>query len=140
MTATAIAVRIGRGVMRFVMPPLCLGCHAPVAADHALCLACWSKLAFIEPPLCDRLGIPFPYDQGEGAVSAAAISDPPNWQRARAAVAFDDVSRRLVHALKYHDRHEAGFAMARMMARAGTDLLKDADAIVPVPLHRFRLW
>ncbi len=30
--------------------------------------------------------------------------------------------------------------MARMMASAGRELLIDADLVVPVPLHRFRLW
>jgi predicted amidophosphoribosyltransferase len=81
MTASLTAVRFGRSILRFVMPPLCLVCHAPVAADHALCVGCWSNVVFIEPPVCDRLGIPFPYEQGEGAISAAAIADPPNWGR-----------------------------------------------------------
>ena len=30
--------------------------------------------------------------------------------------------------------------MGRWMARAGHELLKDADAIIPVPLHWRRLW
>jgi ComF family protein len=139
-TAEHLATGFGRGVLHFLMPPLCIGCHAPVADVPALCPACWTKLAFIEAPLCDRLGTPFPYDQGEGTVSAAAIADPPLWDRARAAVAFDEVSRQLIHALKYHDRHEAGLLMARLMARAGQDLIAEADAIVPVPLYRWRLW
>src|SRR5437764_1167758 len=112
----------------------------PAAEAHGLCTACWTRLHFIEPPVCERLGIPFAYDQGEGAVSAAAIADPPLWDRARGAVAFDDLSRRLIHALKYHDRHDAGFIMGRLMARAGRDLREDADAIVPVPLYRWQLW
>ena len=82
-------------------------CRLPVSQASALCTRCWMKLSFIEPPFCDRLGTPFPYDQGEGAISAAAIADPPPWDRARAAVIFDDLSRQLVHALKYRDRHEA---------------------------------
>ena len=73
-------------------------------------------------------------------MSAAAIADPPEWDRARGAVAFDDASRQLIHALKYHDRHEAGFVMARLMSRAGRELLDGADALVPVPLYRWRLW
>ena len=62
----------------------------------------------ITTPRCDVTGQPFPYDPGEGVVSAAALADPPAWDRARAAVEFNETSRRLVHALKYHDRHEAG--------------------------------
>jgi ComF family protein len=140
-TATVdLASAFGRGLLRVLMPPLCVACRVPVAETGALCTSCWARLNFIEAPLCDRLGIPFPYDQGEGAISAAALAEPPLWERARAAVAFDDLSRQLIHALKYHDRHETAAVMARLMARAGRDLLADADAIVPVPLYRWRLW
>jgi ComF family protein len=69
-----------------------------------------------------------------------AISDPPAYQRARAAVRYDDVARTLVHALKYGDRLDLAPTMGRWMARAGHELLRDADAIVPVPLHWRRLW
>ena len=58
------------------------------------CAMCWA--------------LPFAYDEGEGAVSPAAIADPPAWDKARAAVAFDDASKALVHLLKYRDQHEAG--------------------------------
>jgi predicted amidophosphoribosyltransferase len=67
--------------------------------DNGLCPACWSKVAFIAPPYCPRLGIPFAYDPGPGILSMQAIADPPAFQRARAAVRFDDVARALVHAL-----------------------------------------
>jgi ComF family protein len=50
------------------------------------------------------------------------------------------VSRELVHQLKYKDRQEAGLAMARMMAAAAPQPVQDCDVIVPVPLHRLRLW
>jgi len=69
-----------------------------------------------------------------------AIAAPPAYTRARAAVRFDDVSRTLVHALKYQDRTDLAPPMGRWMARAGEELLRDADAIVPVPLHWKRGW
>lgn len=90
--------------------------------------------------MCEALGTPFAFDEGEGALSPAAIAEPPRFARGRAAVAFDDASRDLVHQLKYRDRQEAGLAMARMMAVAAQHLLADCDVIVPVPLHRLRLW
>lgn len=130
----------GRWGLDWLIPPQCLTCRGEVAEASGLCVACWSRLSFIEQPFCDRLAIPFPYDQGEKAVSAAAIADPPPWDRARAALLFDEEARDLAHALKYSDRHEAGLVMARLMARAGADILKDADGIIPVPLHRLRLW
>jgi ComF family protein len=129
-----------RGLVDVVTPPLCLACHIPVTSGAALCLACWQKLNFIDDPVCAVLGTPFAYDEGEGTVSPAAIADPPMWDKARAAVAFDAASGHLVHLLKYQDNAEAGLAMARMMAGAGRHLLAAADVIVPVPLHRKRLW
>jgi ComF family protein len=97
-------------------------------------------LQFVDEPVCDVLGLPFPYDEGEGAVSPAAIADPPRWDKARAAILFDDASKQLVHLLKYRDQHEAALLMARMMLAAGRNVLPQVDVVVPVPLHPRRLW
>jgi ComF family protein len=69
-----------------------------------------------------------------------AIANPPAYQRARAAVRYDDVAKVLVHALKYQDRTDLAPAMGRWMARAGTELLDGADVLIPVPLHWRRGW
>ena len=69
-----------------------------------------------------------------------AIANPPAYQRARAAVRYDDVAKVLVHALKYQDRSDLAPAMGRWMARAGTELLDGADILIPVPLHWRRSW
>jgi predicted amidophosphoribosyltransferase len=69
-----------------------------------------------------------------------AIADPPAYQQARAAVRFDDVSRALVHALKYGDRLDLSPMMGRWLHQAGRELLAEADALVPVPLHWRRHW
>ena len=112
----------------------------PVGEPASLCISCWGRLRHLDDPVCDMLGTPFAYDQGPGMLSAAALANPPEWDKSRAAVVFDEHSRRLVHALKYEDRQEAGILMARMMARAGRALLAEADLIIPVPLYRWRLW
>ena len=106
----------------------------------ALCRPAGRRLRLIERPYCEQLGIPFAYDLGPGALSAEAIADPPPFERCRAVGAFDDVARKLVHGLKYRDRLELAAWMAGWMARAGGELLAEADMIVPVPLHRRRLW
>lgn len=126
-------------VLDVALPQLCATCREPV--DGAgLCPACWSKLCFIAPPYCERLGTPFPFDSGPGMLSMEAIADPPAYHRARAAVRYDDISSKLVHALKYGDRLDLAPTMGRWMANAGRELLADADAIVPVPLHWRRQW
>jgi ComF family protein len=122
-----------------VLPPVCLACRMPVADPHALCARCWVDLRLIERPYCERLGIPFGYDLGAGALSAEAIARPPPYDRARTAVLFDGKARDLVHDLKYNDRPDLGRFMGRLMARAGRDVLPGADLLVPVPLHPHRL-
>jgi ComF family protein len=121
------------------LPPLCPSCR-DLVTDNGLCPTCWSKLAFIAPPYCPRLGIPFAYDPGPGILSMQAIADPPAYQRARAAVRYDDVARKLVQAFKYGDRIDLSPLLGRWMSRAGRDLFAGADALVPVPLHWRRLW
>jgi len=121
------------------LPQLCAACREPVESE-GLCAACWSKLSSIAPPYCPRLGIPFASDPGPGVLSMEAIADPPEYARARAAVRFDDISRTLVHALKYGDRLDLAPTMGRWMATAGRELLAEADALVPVPLHWRRQW
>ena len=132
-----------RGVLRsaldLALPQLCPACRETVEG-RGLCASCWSKLSFITRPYCERLGIPFVYDPGPGILSMEAIADPPSYNRARAAVRFDEISRALVHALKYGDRLDLAPMMGRWVAQAGHELLADADALVPVPLHWRRQW
>src|SRR6202166_487066 len=121
------------------LPTMCVACREPVDGE-GVCSECWTKLSFIAPPYCPRLGIPFVYDPGPDMLSMEAIANPPAYARARAAVRYDDVARTLVHALKYQDRTDLAPAMGRWMARAGRELLEGADALVPVPLHWRRGW
>ncbi|HEY6256025.1 MAG TPA: ComF family protein [Xanthobacteraceae bacterium] len=121
------------------LPQLCPACREPVAGE-GLCAPCWSRLSFIAPPYCARLGIPFPFDPGPGTLSIEAIADPPVYNRARAAVCFDETARVLVHALKYGDRLDLAPLMGRWMANAGRELTREADGLVPVPLHWRRQW
>jgi ComF family protein len=128
-----------RAILDLALPPVCAACRQPVAGQ-GLCPSCWSKLSFITRPYCERLGIPFVYDPGPGILSMEAIADPPAYNRARAAVRFDEISRTLVHALKYGDRLDLAPLLGRWIAQAGGELLAEADALVPVPLHWRRLW
>jgi ComF family protein len=133
-----------RGLLRqaldAALPPLCPSCREPLGDGVGLCAACWSKLSFIAPPYCARLGIPFTYDPGPGLLSMEAIAAPPAYDRARAAVRYDEVARALVLSFKYGDRLDLAPMMSKWMARAGRELLSGADALLPVPLHWRRLW
>ncbi len=138
-SAAAVMRRALGLTLDIALPQLCAACREPVE-DSGLCAGCWGKLSFIAPPYCERLGIPFVYDPGPGVLSMEAIADPPAYRRARAAVRYDDVARTLVHAFKYGDRLDLAPTMGRWMANAGRELLREADTIVPVPLHWRRQW
>jgi ComF family protein len=137
----ACMARLALGhALNFALPPLCPACRGLVDEQGGLCANCWATLSFIAPPYCERLGIPFVYDPGVGVLSMEAIANPPAYGRARAAVRFDDVARKLVHAFKYSDRLDLAPMMGGWMTQAGRELLTNADAIVSVPLHWRRLW
>ena len=53
---------------------------------------------------------------------------------------YGDVSRALILRFKYGDRTDAAPAFGHWLARAGKELLGQADLVLPVPLHRFRLF
>jgi ComF family protein len=131
---------ITHAAIGLIYPPVCIDCQRGTETAHALCPVCWNGMAFIERPYCERLGTPFAVDYGNELLSPAAMADPPVFNRARAVAKHEGTARELVHKLKYGDRIDLAKAMGTMMRRAGAELLADADVIVPVPLHRGRLW
>ena len=135
----SLARDCGAWLADVVFPPVCLSCRTGVAAHHALCAKCWSRIDFIRPPLCDRLGLPMPYDTGGVMISALAAAEPPSYDRARAVAHFTGVMRELVHDFKFSDWHAARRLLSRLMLEAGQDMIAGADVIVPVPLSRRRL-
>jgi ComF family protein len=130
----------GRALVQAVLPPTCLACRKPAGATGGLCPQCWQGAGFIERPYCERLGTPFAYDSGGPLISPVAFADPPAFDHARSAMRFSDVARDLVHLLKYGDRLDLVRPFAIWMTRAGGELLREADALVPVPLHWTRLF
>lgn len=137
----AAARKAGAHALDLVYPPVCMACRRATSAHFGLCPDCWTKMRFIEKPYCERLGTPFDVDLGQpGLLSPEAIANPPVFSRARSVVRFDDGPARLiVHRLKYYDRLEVARPVGRWMARAGAELLDDADLLAPVPMHRLRL-
>ena len=130
----------GGGALDIVLPPRCILCGASTEAAHALCTACWSGISFLGQPCCDCCGLPFPYEEGPAALCPQCIAAPPAYDKARAAMAYDDKSRGLVLALKHGDRHHGVPAFGQWLARAGSEMIAESDVIAPVPLHWTRLF
>ena len=125
--------------LNVLLPPQCLSCHTVVDTPGRLCPDCWERVEFIAPPFCRCCGFPFEYDDGDDALCGACARARPPFERARAVMRYDEDSRNLILGFKHGDRTHGAPAYGAWMARAGAELLRDADLIVPVPLHWTRL-
>jgi ComF family protein len=118
------------------LPPRCSGCGIIVDDVHSFCADCWKRIEFLGNSGCSSCGIPLQATDQE--ICAVCLAKPPRIARTRSAVAYDELSRSLAIRLKYARK----VAIARTMARYMAPLVsRDPDAVlVPVPLHRTRLW
>ena len=141
MPAAALLLRPLRLAIDLILPPRCPGCGTITQDDHVFCGTCWGGLRLIGAPHCAACGIPFELDFGPDALCATCIADPPRFQAARAALAYDDVPRRVLMRFKHGNRPTLARTLARQMSRVAGDWLEEPDLLlVPVPLHRWRLW
>lgn len=135
-----MAMRAAGAALDALLPPRCLSCGRPVDRQGGLCGACWSALTFIAPPACTCCGLPFEYAVEGENLCGACVAAPPLFARARAVLVYDDASRPLILGFKHGDRTHAAPPFGVWLARAGAELLTDADLLAPVPLHRWRLF
>ncbi len=136
----ATAISIGRRVLDLLLPPICPLCTAPVVSSPGLCARCHAELTLISAPIHPITGQPLPFPVDGDALASFTALVPPVYRRARATCVFDGAGRNLVHALKYRDRHDCAELMARLMERAGRELLDPRAILVPIPLHWRRQW
>jgi ComF family protein len=128
-------------VLDILLPPQCLTCDAGVEAPGRFCAACFRGVTFVTDPCCAACGVPFSHatQRGPEKLCHGCAAQRPPWGRARGALRYDAQSRRILLPFKHGDRTEHAAALAPLMVRVGADLLRDADVLVPVPLHRTRL-
>lgn len=136
-------------IVDFVFPPRCPACGEAIAADaqgdDALCADCWSRLRLPGEPSCATCQHPFGADHlGADAQCGRCLAQPPLHDGIVAATIYGEVSRDLVLALKHGGRIALARTMGRSLAarlgdRAG-GTMQDSPLVVPVPLHRGRLW
>ena len=97
----------------------------------------WSRIHFLDGPVCDGCGLPFAYETHDRCPSC--LAEPHAFDAARAACLYDEASREPILKLKHADRLDLAPLFARWLSRAARPLIEDADAIAPVPLHPMRL-
>ena len=139
MTATLLrpVQSLGRLLLDYALPARCAGCAEVIEEVGAFCPACWGRMEWLGNAGCQRCGLPLAGTEIE--TCGRCLADPPKLDRMRAVVAYDELPRSIVLRLKYGRK----VALARTMARYMAPLKGDWDGdslVVPVPLHRWRLW
>ena len=122
-----------------VFPPRCPLCGEGISAQTGLCVACWDELVIPGEPSCSLCSRPFGGGIRDGAICAPCLARPPGHDGIAAATLYNDASRKLVLSLKHGNRIALAPMMARLMA-AKLDFIDEQWLLVPVPLHRWRLW
>ena len=140
--ATSTVRRAAAALVDLLLPPRCPGCGMIVAGQDRFCSDCWSQLDFLVPPACACCDLPLPSETGPAALCGGCIASPPPFARAVAPLAYGDMARGVVMRLKYGRRIGAARLMADLMAmRLGDrDTAEGPPLLVPVPLHRWRIW
>lgn len=123
-----------------LLPPRCIVSGEPVAVQGAVAPEIWGRLNFIGDPLCRICGTPFHFRVDAASLCGGCLRDTPPYDSARAALVYDDHSRDMILRFKHADQIHAVHSFVPWMRRAGADALAKADLLVPVPLHRWRLF
>ncbi len=123
-----------------IYPSRCPLCGDAIADQNGLCLPCWSQLVIPGEPSCASCQRPFNIeDIPSGSICAPCLAQTPLHDGISAATLYNDASRKLVLAFK----HGRKIALSKMLARqicARLPELKGDWLVIPVPLHRMRLW
>ncbi|MBL4589675.1 MAG: ComF family protein [Alphaproteobacteria bacterium] len=129
-------------VLNFLLPARCIVTGDIVESTEMISAEAWAQLDFLSAPFCAKCGVPFQVldnDVEDALICTYCLDTPPFYDKARAALRYDDGSRGLVLAYKHGDKTHMAIPFSLWMANAGQELLDGADLIVPVPLHWKRL-
>lgn len=135
-------MKIYQSLLDAILPPRCVISGEIVDSQGTISPKSWASLSFISAPYCDACGIPFEFDAGDKGevLCAACLKERPLFDKARAALIYDDASRDLILGFKHGDKTHAVVSMVPWLRMAGQDFWHETDVIVPVPLSRWRLW
>jgi len=155
-------------LVRTFLSPSCVSCRTELdhPLESPVCERCWLQVAAVSPPWCSRCGDELSPGldpeaervsarlrdsasaaerMGVGPHSPSKEDECPRCQRqrpsfeiARSAGRYEGPLREIVHVFKYNQRRLLAEPLGRMMRFAGADVLHEADAVIPVPLHPLR--
>ena len=130
-----------RPVVDLVYPPRCPLCGAALAVQGGLCAACWGELEAPGEPACARCQQPMGSSiTNRPEICFTCTAKPPRHSGIIAASLYNDASRKLVLAFKHGGKIALAPLLAQMIAVRMPTVGGAPPLLVPVPLHRWRLW
>ncbi|HKX21948.1 MAG TPA: ComF family protein [Rhizorhapis sp.] len=131
---------LSRAIVDFALPPRCPACGIITTGAQSFCPLCWQKMEWLGSPCCESCALPFAYEQPEGSRCGACLANPPAYDRARSVIAYGEVARHVALKLKYGRKIGLARLIAGLMERHVPGEYRENLVLVPVPLHRWRLW
>lgn len=131
--------------INLLLPLRCVNCGVIVGGKGGICPECFAKIHFISAPYCSLCGVPFEYaDQGfetneKALICGRCMEKAPFYSKAISAIKYNENSRPLLLSFKYFDRTDLAETFSKWMITAGEDIIKNADIIIPVPMHKTRM-
>jgi len=125
--------------LSIIFPSKCIACSTIVSAGSKVCSICWSQLEFISSPSCAKCDYPFEFDIGYDALCGGCLEEGPLFDKAISVLRYTELSKIMVHRLKYSDKLHIAKHFASMLFKK---IHKDAqgfDFIIPVPMHRKKM-
>lgn len=125
-------------VLELLFPSKCIIC-ANYQTDAKVCSECWGNITFINKPCCAICSAAFEFETEENSICGACIQNRPNYDRAISLMKYDDYSKKIIHKFKYQDQLHILEYLTTLMNNMGKEIIKQADIIAPVPMHKYKL-
>ncbi|MDR0631747.1 MAG: ComF family protein [Holosporaceae bacterium] len=113
-------------------PITCYNC-GKIVDSEGLCQECWKKIRWIGDPKCKICGVPFEIDAC--ALCPNCLRKKPHFDRAVSVFEYDSFSKIMILKFKHGDKTHICRQLSTWMYRVAQDAIKNADVIIPVPIH-----
>ncbi len=133
-------------LITFIYPAACRSCRILIGIGQVpyICDECWAKVEWIEPPWCQRCGIPVHAQDDLTAnspvICSECLANPPSFGKLRAAAFYEPTLREAIHLLKYESKRVLAKHLIQLMQHhlPSDSSGEDYDLLLPIPLHKKR--
>jgi ComF family protein len=145
----SVAAAVLGHVLNFLYPPRCAVCgtRLGLGAGNRVCADCIERVERLPEPLCSTCGAPLESAVGTQSRCSRCLGSPPYFATARAIARYRPSAESernslpaLIRRHKYGLDQSLEKALAEFLGDELPDTTADCDLVIPVPLHRSRLW